>query len=71
MVSPANRNEVYRTVVMRGEHVDKTWAPWWRAQAQAIAEVALQEEPNKKAHDRYLNKELKFADSLEKKKRNA
>lgn len=32
-------DEVYRTVKLRGRRVDKTWAPWWRAQARAIDAV--------------------------------
>ncbi len=39
-VSPATQREVYRTVKLRGKGVDATWAPWWRAQSQAIKEAA-------------------------------
>ena len=39
-VSAATQAEVYRTVGLRGKRTDRTWAPWWRAQAQACAEAA-------------------------------
>lgn len=64
-VPPDLQDEVNRTVGMRGKFVDKTWAPWWRAQARAIAHVAHLKEPNEVARDRYLNRELAFADKLE------
>lgn len=35
MVPPSIQREVYRTVKLRGPSVDASWAPWWRAQAQA------------------------------------
>jgi hypothetical protein len=57
--------EVYRTVSMRGPSCDHTWAPWWRAQARAIAHVAHLTQPNEAARDRYLARELGFADTLE------
>lgn len=60
--------EVYRTVKLRdGRHVNATWAPWWRAQARAIAHVAHLDEPNEKKRDKYLAHALEFADMLEKK----
>lgn len=40
LVSPATQTEVYRTVKLRGPRTDKTWAPWWRAQALACNENA-------------------------------
>ncbi len=57
--------EVYRTVSLRGNVVDATWAPWWRAQAKAIAYVAHLKEPNEARRDAYLRKEMAFADKLE------
>jgi hypothetical protein len=57
--------EVYRTVKLRGPSVDATWAPWWRAQAKATAHVAMLTEPNETMRDRYLARELGFADTLE------
>lgn len=56
--------EVYRTVKLRGPFADKTWAPWWRAQAKAIAHVAHLREPNEQKRDAYLARELAFADTL-------
>lgn len=42
LVSPATQREVYRTVKLRDMGaVDATWAPWWRAQAAAIHEIAI------------------------------
>lgn len=57
--------EVYRTVALRGPYVDRSWAPWWRAQARAIAHVAHLREPNEERRDDYLARELAFADMLE------
>lgn len=57
--------EVYRTVKLRGKNADRTWAPWWRAQARAIAHVAYLDEPNEARRDAYLARELAFADTLE------
>lgn len=64
-VPPELQAEVYRTVVLRGPHADRTWAPWWRAQARAIAHVAHLREPNEARRDAYLRRELAFADTLE------
>ena len=60
--------EVYRTVKLRGRFVDATWAPWWRAQARAIAHVAFLREPNVEKRDAYLAHALEFADSLKTRK---
>jgi hypothetical protein len=57
--------EVYRTVKLRGPNVDASWAPWWRAQARAIAHVAHIREPNASRRDAYLAREMTFADTLE------
>lgn len=59
------QREVYRTVKLRGPGVDSSWAPWWRAQALAIESVGrqLDDEP---ALDRWLARETKTADKLEK-----
>jgi len=59
------RNEVNRTVGMRGETVDASWAPWWRAQARAISHVAFLKSPIVAKRDAYLARELAFADTLE------
>jgi hypothetical protein len=37
------QDEVNRTVKLRSTLIGKTWAPWWRAQAAAIAYVAALE----------------------------
>lgn len=58
-------NEVYRTVGLRGPHCDASWAPWWRAQARAIAHVAHLTEPNEAKRDYYLRRAMEFADQLE------
>jgi hypothetical protein len=50
---------------MRGPDVDATWAPWWRAQACAIAHVAFLVEPNVVRRDAYLKREMEIADGLE------
>lgn len=57
--------EVYRTVKLRGRLVDKTWAPWWRAQARAIAHVAFLACPDEARRDRYLAREMATADAME------
>lgn len=60
------QRDVYRTCRMRGDSVDATWAPWWRASHRAIHHVAMLDEPNQEKGDRWLAKELAFADLLEK-----
>jgi hypothetical protein len=64
-VPPDLQAEVYRTVDLRGPYADASWAPWWRAQARAIAHVAMLVEPNEAKRDAYLARELSFADTLE------
>jgi hypothetical protein len=64
-VPPELQAEVYRTVKLRGDRTDATWAPWWRAQARATAHVAFLEEPNVQRRDAYLSRELRFAETLE------
>lgn len=66
LVPPVLKNEVYRTVKLRGEYVDTTWAPWWRAQARAIAHVAFLENPDAERRDRYLTSQMNTADLMEK-----
>lgn len=58
-------DEVYRTVRMRGKSCDATWAPWWRAQAEAIASVGRQVYPSDESVDRWLARELNIAAKLE------
>ncbi len=55
---------VYSTVRARGEHVDASWAPWWRAQGRAIAAV-LRARGDKIAAEKYLARELVFAERLD------
>jgi hypothetical protein len=54
--------DVYRTVTQRGRFIDKTWAPWWRAQARAIAFVFEARGGNPAP---FLERELKFAALLD------
>lgn len=68
LVKPETQAEVYRTVVLRSPSVDASWAPWWRAQAHAIAENATARgvtfRSGRTIAD-YLTKELVSADELE------
>lgn len=57
--------EVYATVKKRKPDVDASWAPWWRAQAKAIAHVAFPLPSRRSERDAYLLREMKFADELE------
>ena len=59
------QDEVYRTVRLRGKVVDATWAPWWRAQAKAIAHVAFIREPNEAKRDAYIARAMATADAME------
>lgn len=65
MVPKPLADEVYRTVALRGSDCDATWAPWWRAQANAIAAVGRQVYPNDTSVERWLKRELAIADQLE------
>ena len=50
----------------RGRYVDATWAPWWRAQAQATVAVLRQLYPDDEAKIAKLEaREMRFADKLE------
>lgn len=61
LVKPATQQEVYRTVGLRTRKIGPTWAPWWRAQAQACAEVARHHgQPN----ERRLQHALDFAERV-------
>jgi len=59
--------EVYNTVKLRRPTIDGSWAPWWRAQARAIAEVGFPFNPT--AKQKYLDKEMAFAETLERKQK--
>lgn len=60
------QREVYRTVELRGDACDATWAPWWRAQALAIAAVHAQVN-SEWDREAYIEHEFKIADHLERK----
>jgi hypothetical protein len=64
-VPKALQDEVNRTVRLRHETVDASWAPWWRAQARAIAHVAFLVSPDVKRRDAYLARQMKVADDME------
>lgn len=60
------QNEVRRTAPLRNSgFVDATWAPWWRAQAAAIAHVANLKEPNEAAKQTFLARAEDFAKRIE------
>ncbi len=66
------QHEVYRTVVLRKKDaVDASWAAWWRAQARAIHHVATLADPNDKRAGLLLDRELRFADTLEQRSQGA
>lgn len=65
-VPPDLAAEVYRTVKLRGKCIDATWAPWWRAQAKAIAHVAFLKSPNVEKRDAYLARAEEVASEMEK-----
>jgi hypothetical protein len=83
-VSPETQTEVYRTVKLRDKRsVDETWAPWWRASHKAMAEAAIAAGLDGHVREgtdadgkplgpwsveRWLAKEMAFAESLEEKK---
>ena len=67
LVTPQHQAEVYRTVDLRGPRVDASWAPWWRAQANACADVALAKGSDPEAVRRLVEKDEAFARKLEEK----
>lgn len=57
---------VYATVKLRNpEAVDASWAPWWRAQAQATAAVLRQLDHPEERIGRLLRRAEDFAATLE------
>lgn len=58
--------EVKRAVKLRGEgEPDASWAPWWRAQAEACAAIARVNPPIVNFDiDLWLQHELDFAEEL-------
>lgn len=69
MVPRDVQQEVYRTVRLRDESVNASWAPWWRAQAEAIHEVGMKCDPGDGC-ERYYAREMAFAKRLESKDAN-
>lgn len=75
MVPDDLKREVYATVKQRDKTVNKTWAAWWRAQAQATVAVlrkAQRDEPgvvwfagDDEAIKRWETREMAFAETLE------
>ena len=63
MVPKDIQREVYRTVSLRDlGSINATWAPWWRAQAEATFAVLLELGADCPKH---LDKDLAFANQLE------
>lgn len=59
------QRKVYATVGRRSRSsTDATWAPWWRAQARATHAVLKVRRPDDENVERYLARELEFADTL-------
>lgn len=70
LVDRATQAEVYRTVRLRGDSCDATWAPWWRAAHKAICQ-AMRATLSVDHHERiaqYEKKQMDFADYLGKKR---
>lgn len=66
MVDPPTQREVYRTVKLRDMRAfDATWAPWWRAAHRAIAQCMLADGGDPAMVERWLARQLAFADKLE------
>jgi hypothetical protein len=61
------QREVYRTVELRGDSIDETWAAWWRAQALAIAAVHVKRDSTWD-RDTFVAREFAVADQLEARK---
>lgn len=71
MVPAGLQNDIYRTVKLRGDTVNETWAPWWRAQARATIHVLrrLHKEPAEIVRiDRIEKRELAFVRTLKRRK---
>lgn len=65
LVPKVIQDRVCATVTQRNSSIDASWAPWWRAQAQACAAVALAKGSNPAIVDRVLQRDLAFATKLE------
>lgn len=70
LVSPALRRKVMATSKQRGERIDATWAPWWKAQATAKAQVLrkIHGDEDREWIDNQLRAALQVAERLEKRK---
>lgn len=67
MVPYELQREVYRTYELRGDHIDETWAEWWRAAALAIAAVQSKKDSTWD-REQYIKREFHVAEQLERKK---
>ena len=66
MVPRAVQSKIYATVKKRGWYVDASWAPWWRAQAEATVAVLRKVRPSDEAQiARWLAHEMDVADKME------
>lgn len=66
MVPRSIQTRVYATVKKRGKHVDASWAPWWRAQAEATAAVLRKTRPEAEAQiAKWLAHEMDVAAKME------
>lgn len=59
------KDEVNRTVGLRAARADATWAPWWRAQAEAKAFARDVAEGGWDGRADWLKTQMDFADRLE------
>lgn len=60
------QSKVYATVKKRGKFIDASWAPWWRAQAEATAAVLLKTRPDAEAQIvKWLAHEMDVAAKME------
>jgi hypothetical protein len=59
------QGEIYDAMGRRNKRVDRTWSAWWRARARAIHYLGGQERPNPALARDWLQRELAFADRLD------
>jgi hypothetical protein len=65
MVPRSIQLDVLNTVKKRGDLIDETWAPWWKAAHRAIAAVALEEGHfTQQAHDDFVEHEDEVAEGF-------
>jgi hypothetical protein len=66
MVPRAIQTRVYATVKKRGRCVDASWAPWWRAQAEATEAVLRKTKPEAEAQiAKWFEHEMAVAAKME------